>query len=71
MEFEELKAKVEEALKATNINDAYSVGMRNAFRYVIFLIDGKEPQYEHEFDKGIDEDTWEAIQNKAKNCRLN
>ena len=42
----ELKEKVEEALKATNIDDVYSVGMRNAFRYVISLIDGKEPQYE-------------------------
>ena len=43
---DELKEKVKEALKATNIDDVYSVGMRNAFRYVISLIDGKEPQYE-------------------------
>ena len=43
---DELKEKVEEALKVTNIDDVYSVGMRNAFRYVISLIDGKEPQYE-------------------------
>ena len=41
-----LKEKVKEALKATNGDNAYYVGMRNAFRYVICLIDGKEPQYE-------------------------
>ena len=43
---DELKSKVEEALKATNIDDVYSVGMRNAFRYVLSLIDETEPQYE-------------------------
>lgn len=43
---DELKSKVEEALKATDIDDVYSVGMRNAFRYVLSLIDGTEPQYE-------------------------
>ena len=49
---EELKEEIEEVLKATNMDDAYSVGMRNAFRYVIYLIDGQEPEYEEVLRRG-------------------
>ena len=34
------------AIKATDSQDDYSMGMRNGMRYVKSLIDGKEPQYE-------------------------
>ena len=34
------------AIKATNSQDDYSMGMRNGMKYVKSLIDGKEPQYE-------------------------
>ena len=48
----ELKEKVEMALNATNSNDVYSIGMRNAFRWVLCCITGEEPVYEdcHEID---------------------
>lgn len=47
------------AIKATNSQDDYSMGMRNGMRYVKSLIDGKEPQYElrrtdEEIKLGID-----------------
>ena len=34
------------AIGATDTQDDYSMGMRNGMRYVKYLIDGKEPQYE-------------------------
>ena len=34
------------AIKATDSQDDYSMGMRNGMRYVKSLINGKEPQYE-------------------------
>lgn len=34
------------AIKATDSQDDYSMGLRNGMRYVKSLIDGKEPQYE-------------------------
>ena len=34
------------AIKATDSQDDYRMGMRNGMRYVKSLIDGKEPQYE-------------------------
>lgn len=34
------------AIKITDGQDKYSIGMRNGMRYVKNLIDGKEPQYE-------------------------
>ena len=34
------------AIKATDTQDDYSMGMRNGMRFVKSLIDGKEPQYE-------------------------
>jgi len=34
------------AIKLTDEQDDYSMGMRNGMRYVKSLIDGKEPQYE-------------------------
>lgn len=47
------------AIKATNSQDDYSMGMRNGMRYVKSLIEGKEPQYElrrtdEEIKLGID-----------------
>lgn len=47
------------AIKATDTQDDYSMGMRNGMRYVKYLIDGKEPQYElrrtdEEIKLGID-----------------
>lgn len=47
------------AIKATDTQDDYSMGMRNGMRYVKSLIDGKEPQYElrrtdEEIKLGID-----------------
>ena len=44
---EELKEKVEMSLKATDADDVYSVGMRNAFRLVLSYITGEEPKYEN------------------------
>ena len=43
---EELMQKIKDAITSTDCNDVYSIGMRNAFKYVISLIDGNEPQYE-------------------------
>lgn len=34
------------AIKATDLQDDYSIGLRNGMRYVKSLIDGKKPQYE-------------------------
>ena len=47
------------AIKATDSQDDYSMGMRNGMRYAESLIDGKEPQYEfrrtdEEIKLGID-----------------
>ena len=47
------------AIKATDSQDDYSMGMRNGMRYVKSLIDGKKPQYEsrrtnEEIKLGID-----------------
>lgn len=47
------------AIKATDSQDDYSMGMRNGMRYVKSLIDGKEPQFEfrrtdEEIKLGID-----------------
>lgn len=47
------------AIKAIDTQDDYSMGMRNGMRYVKYLIDGKEPQYElrrtdEEIKLGID-----------------
>ena len=47
------------AIKATDSQDDYSIGLRNGMRYVKSLINGKEPQYElrrtdEEIKLGID-----------------
>lgn len=47
------------AIEATDSQDDYSIGMRNGMRYVKWLIDGKEPQYEarrtdEEIELGMD-----------------
>lgn len=34
------------AIKYTDGNDEYSLGMRNGFRYAAYLIDGVDPEYE-------------------------
>lgn len=34
------------AIKATNLNSDYDVGLRNGLRLALSFIDGKEPQYE-------------------------
>lgn len=42
------------AIKATNMNDTYSVGLRNGMRLIKSFIDNKKPEYEkcyHEEDK--------------------
>ena len=43
---EKLINDIDFAIKATGSQDDYSMGMRNGMRYVKYLIDGKEPQYE-------------------------
>ena len=43
---EKLIDDIDFAIKATDSQDDYSMGMRNGMRYVKSLIDGKEPQYE-------------------------
>lgn len=42
----DLIAKIQNGIKATNADDAYSCGMRNGMRWCISLIDGEEPLYE-------------------------
>lgn len=56
---EKIIDSIDFAIKATNSQDDYSMGMRNGMRYVKYLIDGKEPQYEsrrtdEEIKLGID-----------------
>jgi len=43
---EEMIDAIDFAIKATDSQDDYGMGMRNGMRYVKSLIDGKEPQYE-------------------------
>ena len=38
---------IQNGIKATDANDAYSCGMRNGMRWCMSLIDGKEPLYEN------------------------
>lgn len=42
----ELIAKIKNGISATNADDVYSCGMRNGMRWVLSLIDGKEPLFE-------------------------
>ena len=42
----ELIAKIKNGISATNADDVYSCGMRNGMRWVLSLIDGKEPSFE-------------------------
>ena len=42
----ELIAKIKNGISATNADDVYSCGMRNGMRWVLSLVDGKEPSYE-------------------------
>lgn len=41
-----LFGQIDFAIKSTNLEDAYSVGMRNGMKYCKALIDGKEPKYD-------------------------
>lgn len=43
---EEMIDAIDFAIKVTDSQDDYCMGMRNGMRYVKSLIDGKEPQYE-------------------------
>ena len=43
----DLITKIQNGIKATNADDAYSCGMRNGMRWCVSLIDGKEPLYEN------------------------
>ena len=43
----DLITDIQNGIKATNADDAYSCGMRNGMRWCISLIDGKEPLYEN------------------------
>ena len=43
---EKLIDAIDFAIKATDSQDDYCMGMRNGMRCVKYLIDGKEPQYE-------------------------
>lgn len=45
-DFKELIAIIKNGISATNADDVYSCGMRNGMRWVLSLIDGKEPSYE-------------------------
>ena len=56
---EEMIDAINFAIRETDSQDDYSMGMRNGMRYVKSLIDGKEPQYElrrtdEEIKLGID-----------------
>lgn len=56
---EKIIDSIDFAIKTTDSQDDYSMGMRNGMRYVKSLIDGKEPQYEsrrtdEEIKLGID-----------------
>ena len=42
----ELLKSIEVALDATDINDEYSIGLRNGMRLVKSFVDGKRPDYE-------------------------
>lgn len=43
----DLIAKIQNGIKATDVDDIYFCGMRNGMRWCISLIDGKEPLYEN------------------------
>lgn len=43
---EKIIDNIEFAIKATDSQNDYGMGMRNGMRYVKSIIDGKEPQYE-------------------------
>jgi len=44
---DDLITEIQNGIKATNADDAYSCGMRNGMRWCISLIDDKEPLYEN------------------------
>ena len=46
VEVAEITEKIEFAIKATNMNSDYDMGLRNGLRLAQSFIDGKQPQYE-------------------------
>lgn len=47
---EKIVDAIDFAIKATDLKDDYSIGLRNGMRYAKSLIDGKKPQYEIKTD---------------------
>ena len=45
-DIKELIIDIKNGISATNTNDIYCCGMRNGMRWVLSLIDGKEPSFE-------------------------
>lgn len=43
----DLIAKIQNGIKVTDADDAYSCGMRNGMRWCMSLVDGKEPLFEN------------------------
>lgn len=46
-EKEELINQINFAIKATNLENDYSIGFKNGLRLAQSFIDGKDPKYEH------------------------
>lgn len=42
----ELIEKIKFGIEASNVNDDYTIGLRNGMRYCLALIDGKDPKFE-------------------------
>lgn len=42
----EIENVIKDMIKASNIDDPYTVGLRNGMRFCLYLIDGNEPEYE-------------------------
>ena len=57
----ELIAKIKNGISVTNTDDVYSCGMRNGMRWVLSLIDGKEPLYESSDKMDFLEFLWNVI----------
>ncbi len=57
----ELIAKIKNGISVTNADDVYSCGMRNGMRWVLSLIDGKEPLYESSDKMDFLEFLWNVI----------
>ena len=57
--------KVKFAINATDLKDTYSCGFRNALRYALSLVDGKDPEYEE-----CEKSTVDAVEVvRCKDCK--